>query len=428
MSIVTSITKSDNIGNLLAAIVAVTGYLLDAYNTRKYKQLETQIERVCNQSRNLLVPITTQFHSLFTISTLQFVDTHLSNDIILKYVKDHPQYDKCIISNLQTIVDSNSSSSSNNKIGDVIKGEVTIKRKDDVKKFCERFLRLYIQATSNSNSGYYASPDHLQNPVSLPFLYEDVLFRRIYVKTDDIVLVDDVSYRDDETERSTDNDNNNDEGLITPKNESTSYVTKMSSDAGAVTTNTARPSLIKSIGEVKKCTTSIQGNNGGKFRRRPGAITSPQELPNPLHYALLQIPHKDKVSKNSYLWKSYELFIRNEFVPIVKSIAAIIDEHSNIMEPVPASRLEEIFGTSSTGYGQTWHIAPRMWFYSLWISYSKSWDTTLNLWDNGCYTQIRPTVPFPCGLLFFNIEAQGKVANVEKKLIGISQMHGYGSS
>jgi hypothetical protein len=87
--------------------------------------------------------------------------------------------------------------------------------------------------------------------------------------------------------------------------------------------------------------------------------------------------------------------------------------------------------TSGTGYGQAWEMAPRMWFYSLWLSYARSWQAVLHSWDDATTTtttdmMIRPQTPFPVGILVFNIEAQSIVARVEKKLVGMSQMHGLG--
>ena len=49
----------------------------------------------------------------------------------------------------------------------------------------------------------------------------------------------------------------------------------------------------------------------------------------------------------------------------------------------------------------------------------------LDAWDHGHYTQMRPHVDFPCGMLFFNIEGQTIVSQVEKELVGMSQMHGH---
>ena len=420
LTLLSTISESENIGNLLAAVVAVTGYLLDAYNTRKYKQLETQIERVSCQSRNLLVPITTQFHSLYTISTLQFVDNYLTKDIIQTYIDDHPNYITSIISNLQTIIDSNNAGKNNGTTQ-----SSTDKPNNVVDQFCNQFLELYIHATA---SGYYEIPESLQHPVSLAFLNEDVLFRRTYEESPPHDDGHDNVGNDDKTHGGADDEEyvvqEPPASIVKVSETTTATRTSASSTNSNSTSSSVRPTLLKSTNDVKKYTTTIQGKKSNT--RRPGAITSPQELPNPLHYALSQLTEEEKAT-TSYLWKSYELFIRNEFVPTVKTIATIIEEHGNIMEPVPPARLQEIYGQTSNGYGQTWNISPRMWFYSMWLSYSKSWDSVLQLWDNGIYTRIRPTVPFPCGILFFNIEAQSIVANAEKKLIGISQMHGYSS-
>lgn len=148
-------------------------------------------------------------------------------------------------------------------------------------------------------------------------------------------------------------------------------------------------------------------------------VISKHELPLILHNEIQQCDRESK------LWKSYESFIRHSFVPTVERIASIVDEHGHLMERVPPKRLEELFGTDGTGYGLKWSVAPRMWFYSQWLSYASSWQELLSMWDEGVYEDIRPSVSFPCGMMFFNIEAQGIVAEVEKKLIGASQMHGH---
>jgi hypothetical protein len=148
--------------------------------------------------------------------------------------------------------------------------------------------------------------------------------------------------------------------------------------------------------------------------------TSPRELPRFLHTAIEKCERP-----TSALWRSYEAFIRHEFVPGVDRIAEIIDEHGHLMEPLPPERLAEIFSSSGTGYGQTWDIAPRGWLYSMWLSYARSWKTLLAMWDEGIYEEIRPSVAFPVGIMFFNVEAQTQVAKVEQKLVGMSQMHGY---
>jgi len=47
------------------------------------------------------------------------------------------------------------------------------------------------------------------------------------------------------------------------------------------------------------------------------------------------------------------------------------------------------------------------------------------MWDDGLFDEIRPSVDFPIGIMWFNIEAQSIVARVEQNLIGASQMHGH---
>ena len=150
-------------------------------------------------------------------------------------------------------------------------------------------------------------------------------------------------------------------------------------------------------------------------------IASRTELPKFLHDEIV------KSDRESDLWKDYELFIRHTFLPLVTNIADIVHEHGHLMEPVPASRLREMYGTDGNGYGQRWEISPRSFFYSFWLAYSMSWNELIAKWDDGNKKDIRPYVNFPVGLMAFNVESQSIVAKVEQELIGMSQMHGHGN-
>jgi hypothetical protein len=66
-----------DLGNVLAALVAVCGYMFEHWNTRKTQRRDAQIERVNGQSHKFLVPVTLQFHSIVLGSILHFVDNHL---------------------------------------------------------------------------------------------------------------------------------------------------------------------------------------------------------------------------------------------------------------------------------------------------------------------------------------------------------------
>ena len=147
-------------------------------------------------------------------------------------------------------------------------------------------------------------------------------------------------------------------------------------------------------------------------------VTSKHELPLALHE---QIKGCDR---ESHLWKSYEAFIRHSFVPAVEAIAALIDENGHLMESVSPPRLMELFGTKGNGYGLSWTATPRMWFYSYFLAYSKSWREILAAWDGGNRDRMRPSVDFPVGIMAFNIEAQNIVADAEQRLLGMKQMHG----
>ena len=64
-------------GNAIAALLAIGGYLLENWISRKSSQLQKQMERVEAQSHQLLVPVTMQFHSLWLGSIKSFVDKHI---------------------------------------------------------------------------------------------------------------------------------------------------------------------------------------------------------------------------------------------------------------------------------------------------------------------------------------------------------------
>ena len=160
------------------------------------------------------------------------------------------------------------------------------------------------------------------------------------------------------------------------------------------------------------------GKTTSRVKKVP-LVTSQTELPLVLHNEIQQS------DRDSRLWKSYEAFIRCSFVPGVQKVADIIDEHGHLMEPISPDKLTQMFGREGNGSGQTWRDAPRSWFYSYFLAYAKSWNELLCHWDDGYKDLIRPSVKFPAGLLFFNVEAQSIVAKVEEELIGMSQMHGY---
>jgi hypothetical protein len=287
-------------GNALAALLAVGGYLLDHWNSRKSQQMEAQMARVMAQSHELLIPVTMQFHSLYLGATLQFVDKHL--DKIPKLSPDE-----------------------------------SVDYTDDI-------LKKY------TSSPVMEMPTELNDPKSIALLITEIMM-------------------------------------------------------------TERKSTLK---------TGVTAAMGAAPR-----ITSPRELPLVLHKAIENCQKEGENKPTSILWKSYEAFIRHEFVPAVDRIAEIIDEHGHLMQPVSPKRLAEIFDRSGTGYGQTWPIVPRMWFYSMWLCYARSWKTLLAMWDQGIYQEIRPSMAFPIGIMFFNIEAQSIVAGMEKELVGMSQMHGH---
>jgi hypothetical protein len=280
-----------DLGNAIAALVAVGGYMIEHWNSRRTQRLEAQIQRVQSQSKELLVPLTTHMQALCMGSLVQFVDSHFD---------DAKEF---IVS----------------EYGDVNIGQTILKQ-------------------LSARPFFDVPTDHLHQE-SYPLWMLDVL--------------------------------------------------------------------------------STEAVKSGPDRQFTSAIFSSIELPKFLHKAI-QTCEKP----TSKLWKSYEAFVRCELLPGVDRIAEIIDQSGHLMEPVPHKRLIEMYGREGNGVGQKWAISPRMFFYSMWLAYARSWHTLLQKWDSGSYDNIRPCALFPCGLLFFNIEAQTIVAQVEKELIGMSQMHG----
>lgn len=293
MYLVWSVFSESDLGNVIAALVAVGGYMMEHWNTREAQKLEAQMQRVSSQSQMLLVPITMHLQALMIGSLYYFIDSHF--DEAKEYIAteyDDPDYGA--------------------KVG-----------------------KFYLQ------SPIMEVPTDLRHSESAAFWMTDVM------------LADFV-------------------------------------EAGGVPGRSFLP-----------------------------AVSAPSELPKFLHAAL-----KECKKPEATLWKSYESFIRCELLPAVDRVAEIINEYGHLMEPVPAARLKEMYGREGTGMGQKWTIAPRMFFYSMWLAYARSWHTLVEQWDNGIYHSIRPNTRFPVGLLFFNIEGQTIVAGVEKQLVGMSQMHG----
>lgn len=280
-----------DLGNALAALVAVAGYMVEHKNSRRLRQLEAQIDRVLSQSHELLVPITTQMQALCLGSIRHFVDAHFDD---AKHL---------IVS----------------EYGDA--------------QLSEKLLSQF------SELAWFNVPTEVRHPASFLFWRVDVMCHN---------------------------------------------------------------------GKIEKSALGLTP-----------AISSPTELPAFLHRAIQEC---DK--PNSRLWKSYEAFVRCELLPAVDRIAEIIDRSGHLMEPVSPARLTELFGKDGTGCGLKWSRAPRMFFYSMWLAYARSWHTLIRKWDDGILDDIRPFAWFPCGLLFFNIEAQTLVAQIEKDLVGFSQMHG----
>mmetsp|Transcript_41462 Transcript_41462/g.88348 ORF Transcript_41462/g.88348 Transcript_41462/m.88348 type:complete len:275 (+) Transcript_41462:28-852(+) len=214
-------------GNAIAALVAVAGYLLEHYISRKSSMLEKQMERVEAQSHQLLVPLTMQWHALWLGSVAGFVDKHA--------------------------------------------GEIM--SRDEHR---EALAKYQMMNKTLGGEKMLETPTSFSNNLTHAMMME-VLF-------------------------------------------------------------------------CKK---------GGD--KSFAQIASKNELPLLLHN---EIQNCDRDSK---LWKSYENFVRHSFVPAVEKIADIIDEEGHLMEPVPASRLKEIFGTEGTGYGHKWDSAKNVVLQPLFV-------------------------------------------------------------
>lgn len=168
------------------------------------------------------------------------------------------------------------------------------------------------------------------------------------------------------------------------------------------------------------------------------------ELLKPGKRSLFQVPHKTAIKSElpdfllkaiencqkpeSKLWRDWESMVRHELVPAIQECARIIHEHSDLMEPLASEQLQKQFGSTGTGYGHTWMAAPRGWFYSTWLAYTRSWERTLALWDAGDYSKVRCVHDHPIGMFIFNLFSQQKLSKMEEELVGTSQMSGIKST
>lgn len=140
------------------------------------------------------------------------------------------------------------------------------------------------------------------------------------------------------------------------------------------------------------------------------------ELPGALEASILADP-------DSSLAVAYRHWVRLEWVPGVKRVAEIIDAGGHLMEVVPQKRLIEFFGPVSP-QSNAWDFTPRGLFFSMWLAYARGWEATIARWDENDFSEIRPSVAFPCGLWWIVVEGQTVVGEQQKKLTGQSQMHG----
>ena len=145
-------------------------------------------------------------------------------------------------------------------------------------------------------------------------------------------------------------------------------------------------------------------------------VATPCEIPLPLFNAI-------QADSSSALAHHYRLWIRNEWFPGVQLIADIILRSGHLLEALPTSQLRRIYNEPPTSKGN-WKWTARGMFFSMWLSYTRAWDTILQEWDDKNYCRIRPTMPFPCGIFMFVVHGQSIVADLQKELTGQSQMHG----
>ena len=104
----------------------------------------------------------------------------------------------------------------------------------------------------------------------------------------------------------------------------------------------------------------------------------------------------------------------------MENIADLLNRNAEKTEAIPVERLKEIFGEPPIGFGE-WSYTPRSMFLSMWLAYERDWKMVIKAWGKGDYSLLRPTVPFPTGLLFFIIEGQtGNVTVEADQYLGVS--------
>jgi hypothetical protein len=145
---------------------------------------------------------------------------------------------------------------------------------------------------------------------------------------------------------------------------------------------------------------------------RPCAL--PYELP-------AELSARIRAEPDGPLAKAYRDWVRTEWEPAVRRIADLIRARAQLMEPIPAKRLAEIFDEPPIGF-KDWDYTPRGLFLSMWIAYARGWEGTLEKWAAGDYSSHRPNAPFPIGLLFFAIEGQTAIGGDLQGMAGVSQM------
>ena len=153
---------------------------------------------------------------------------------------------------------------------------------------------------------------------------------------------------------------------------------------------------------------------GAADRKKP--VATAYELPAELLARVAADP-------DSELARRYRAWARTELhVPVVR-IAEQAYRSVEALEPVPVPRLRELFREPPIGF-EDWGFTPRGIFFSMWLAYRRGWDVVFAEWDAGDFSRVRPTAPFPVGLLYYIIECQSIIGAGKKDLLGFSQMDG----
>eukprot|EP00286_Rhodomonas_abbreviata_P028299 CAMPEP_0181293072 /NCGR_PEP_ID=MMETSP1101-20121128/2864_1 /TAXON_ID=46948 /ORGANISM="Rhodomonas abbreviata, Strain Caron Lab Isolate" /LENGTH=308 /DNA_ID=CAMNT_0023397623 /DNA_START=220 /DNA_END=1146 /DNA_ORIENTATION=- len=156
-----------------------------------------------------------------------------------------------------------------------------------------------------------------------------------------------------------------------------------------------------------------------KDKRRPVAV--PYELPADLTE---QITKDFKSNPNSELAVKYRTWVQNELQPAIQLVREFATADLTSMERIPVERLKELFRDPPIGF-KDWGFTPRGVFFSMWFAYKRGWDSVVEEWERGDFSRVRPSAPFPVGMLYYVIECQSIVGERKESMVGFSQMSGW---